>query len=485
MKMYEGANQMITFQNLPNEIFMNIIDLLSILDRYRLRLISKRFKFLCDCSLSLISNLLIIQQKNYSVHPCRATEYYSLDHENVCKIFESDSRVINFFLSNCGQFLQSLSLMQIELPIIKNNNRVNFLNISYLIADNCCNLTSLKFYSCPISDQEYLEVIFRKIGFQLTELVCFWGDFAFEHIFEPMVKYLDSSRFISFGCSVLGDEQLQLVYLHFPNLISLEIDDNVEILPSLLRKFSRLQNLKSSPDQSLPGLNWVSLESWKHSLHTLHIMEILNCPVEEFMYLKELTALKNLSFIVERKDYFSFISFVCQNLSKLESLEISIDDYGKCHQPPEFYKLECLKTLKIQFFCSNVGFFRFHEMPPIKSLESLAFIAIKEFVTTSTYKDTCDISLIIKNLPTIAPNLIKLRTRGWIWPRILGQCLSQLKRIQILELFALERQRRFLKSKMKNICKTRSIDFSFDFLYDNNHHAKMFQYSFFESVHEK
>lgn len=152
----------------------------------------------------------------------------------------------------------------------------------------------------------------------------------------------------------------------------------------------------------------------------------------------------------------------------------------------ELPKLGRLKKLKIRFKCSNYKFFPFHKLSPLKCLEKLHFTDHLFGHREQYIHESHEINLIIKNLPIIAPNLIKLNFYGWIWPRILGQSLCRLKRIQKLILFAFShKEQKFFVPKVKKICKQKAIHLVLIIVNENQSLSKMFPHSFLESEEEK
>lgn len=134
-----------TLHSLPNELFVKIFDQLSVIDRVRLRSVSKQFIILCDFSLNKITKLYLgfdspVDDKVFS-------DFYSLDQIAVCKLNISNHMVTEFLLSKCGQSLQSL-ILENNIQRGKNSNEnhaFNFANVPEMIANNCSNLTSLTF----------------------------------------------------------------------------------------------------------------------------------------------------------------------------------------------------------------------------------------------------------------------------------------------------------------------------------------------------
>ena len=410
-------------QNLPDEVLLKVFDNCSILERYRLRIICRRWHRL---TMANVNRLIFKQTRSCQVFPLERDALFDWNHdltdplflhEHICDIRKWTLKgycipiLMNCLIKAAGKSLRTLF---VDSVLVNRGNyyllhlRTKFLepswkfsdndyteNIFQVLVDNCPNITRLRFSgesSSSFTHQEF-EQLMRKYGHQLEELMFFKKYNYYDNFFrDTLVKHANKNRLrrLCFSAPQQGDQYpqfMKLVCNTFPHLTLFHTQTVSKVRKPCRYALDCKDSLKSLKQlQSLSLYNWeptldwslrMPIEDWKKTLVGLELVCNKNdypddYPLRSLSFLQHLTSLRKLAITCSKNDHLELVVSLVP--IELQTLSVYWESFQvKLPTLPDLSRLNQL--IRLNIFCPGpkdpAEVLMFDDQQPLLSLRVL------------------------------------------------------------------------------------------------------------------
>ena len=323
----------------PNEILFMICQHLSYNEQIRLRLVCTRFQRLCLHNYpqwDIYGDALVFTYiEQYYVHQ----PFHKL-HLSPTTLESIDEGIVHV-LHLLGMSLRRLTLSGFKEPSC----------MWTTLVQSCTNLTCLDMYNQNYeSDYRSFSVVMSTLGPKLEELhTCFLDPLQMNTCADLMIKFLNPNKLTVLALSVRTDNHLKQICGKFVKLTTLKVclyNLKVSMKPVHLLPSLRNLALRDNPIavHGIEDIGWLESDRLQQNLKSLRFELFLDCPLEQVALLFRMKALEEL--FVTRIPY-GEMAMIFDNMTKLKSLNISVDSPMFCRYLPQLLNFQHLHTLRM------------------------------------------------------------------------------------------------------------------------------------------